>query len=128
MIFGIGTDRVVIDRIAHSLARFDQRFVQRIYTKSEYKHACKHQNKARRLAMMFAAKEATVKAIGTGFVGDIRPRDVEVDYLESGQPILHLHAGVAEAAQARGISQMHLSLSDDGGVAIAFVVAEKDLI
>jgi len=126
VIFGIGTDRVVIERIARSLERFGQRFVQRLYTEKEYQHACQKKNPARRLAMMFAAKEATFKALGTGFIHEMRAKDIEVDYLESGQPVIHLHATVALFAQNNGIANMHLSLTDDGGIAMAFVVAEKD--
>lgn len=128
MIAGIGTDRVVIARIQQSLQRFGTRFVQRLYTEKEYQHACQKKNTARRLAMMFAAKEAAVKALGTGFIRDIHAKSIEVDYLPSGQPVLHLHAGAAQEAHKQGIARLHLSLTDDGGVATAFVVAEKDIL
>jgi len=126
LIAGIGTDRVVIARIEQSLHRFGTRLVKRLYTEQEYQHACQHKKIARRLAMMFAAKEAVVKALGTGFVRNIRAKDIEVDYLPSGQPIIHLHAGAAHEAKTQHIHTIHLSLSDDGGIAMAFVVAEKD--
>jgi len=122
VIAGIGVDRVVTARIESSLNRFSMRFVQRIYTDGEYQLA-KKRGVARRLAMFFAAKEAASKALGTGFVG-FGMRDIEVVYQASGKPELVLHGGALLRAQSLGVHHHHLSLTDDDGVALAFVIME----
>ena len=123
MIVGIGVDRVAIARIARSRQRFSQRFVQRVYTDAEYALATL-KGVDRRLAMFFAAKEAVAKALGTGFVG-FAMRDVEVVYETSGKPEVLLHAGAAMRAKICDVAHMHLSLTDDDGVAMAFAIAES---
>ncbi|MDQ6953230.1 MAG: holo-ACP synthase [Mariprofundaceae bacterium] len=123
MILGIGVDRIAIQRVEKSLARFGNRFVRRVYTDAEYELA-QAKAVARRLAMFFAAKEAVSKALGTGFVG-FGMKDVEVVYLDSGQPEIILHAGAQQRAKFLSVSKIHLSLTDDDGVAMAFAVAES---
>ncbi len=123
-IVGIGTDRVVIARIASSLARFGERFVARIYTANEYEQAVQKGNVARRLAMLFAAKEAVSKALGTGFRGGVAMCDIEVVHQPSGKPEVMLHGATKLVADALHIRQVHLSLTDDGGIAMAFAVSE----
>jgi len=123
-IFGIGVDRIAISRIKQSHAKFGDTFIRRIYTVEEYDLAQKR-GVSRRLAMFFAAKEAVSKALGTGFIG-FAMKDVEVYYLESGKPEIRLHGKAKTLASQLGISKLHLSLSDDEGVALAFVVAEKN--
>jgi holo-[acyl-carrier protein] synthase len=122
MIVGIGVDRVSIVRIEHTLSQFSQRFIERVYTPSEYTLA-QHKGVARRLAMFFAAKEAVSKALGTGFVG-FSMRDIEVIYDKAGKPSIALHAGAHRQADRLNIEHIHLSLTDDDGVAMAFAVAE----
>ncbi|PCI42867.1 MAG: holo-[acyl-carrier-protein] synthase [Proteobacteria bacterium] len=123
MIIGIGVDKVVISRIENSIFRFPDRFVQRVYTSAEYELA-KAKGLARRLAMFFAAKEAVSKALGTGFMG-FSMKDIEVIYQPSGKPDIVLHAGALAQAKALGVAHVHLSLSDDNGVALAFAIAES---
>ena len=123
MIVGIGVDRVAIARIAGSRQRFAQRFIQRVYTDDEYVLAQK-KGVDRRLAMFFAAKEAVAKALGTGFMG-FSMRDIEVVYQPSGKPEVALHAGAAGRAQVCDVAHIHLSLTDDDGVAMAFAIAES---
>jgi len=122
-IFGIGTDIVQIKRIEQSIERFDTRFIQRVFTDAEYKLA-QQRGTYRRLAMFFAAKEAVSKALGTGFIG-FGMKDVEVFYLESGQPQIKLHNQAQQLAQKHDVQCIHLSLSDDAGAAMAFAVAES---
>lgn len=122
-ILGIGTDMVKIGRIQQSVERFDMRFIRRIFTDAEYTLA-QQRGTYRRLAMFFAAKEATSKALGTGFVG-FAMKDVEVCYLKSGKPTITLHNQAQALADKLGISHIHLSLTDDHGMAMAFVIAEK---
>ena len=122
MIVGIGIDRVGISRIQHASNRFPHRFVQRIYTPEEYQLA-QDKGVARRLAMFFAAKEAVSKALGTGFIG-FGMRDIEVMYEASGKPYIVLHGGADTRAKSLNIEHIHLSLTDDEDVAMAFAVAE----
>lgn len=123
-IIGIGTDRVVVERIRISMERFGDRFIQRVYTRHEYEQARGRGDLARRLAMLFAAKEAVAKALGTGFCQGVTPRLIETIHQATGKPECVLH-GVAEAAANRlGIESVHISLTDDDGIAMAFAVAE----
>jgi len=121
-IVGIGTDIVQIKRIEQSVTRFDMRFIQRVFTDAEY-HLAQQRGTCRRLAMFFAAKEAASKALGTGFVG-FGMKDIEVTYLQSGKPTIILHRQAQHIAKQLGITNIHLSLTDDNGMAMAFVVAE----
>jgi len=123
VIVGIGVDRIAIERVQKSLNRFGERFIARIYTDAEYELA-KLKGVARRLAMFFAAKEAVSKALGTGFIG-FAMKDIEVSYLDSGKPVVVLHAGAKQRADSLNIHQIHLSLTDDDGVAMAFAVSEN---
>ncbi len=121
-IFGIGTDIVQIKRIEQSLSRFGQRFIERVYTANEYSLA-QQRGTFRRLAMFFAAKEAVAKALGTGFIG-FAMKDIEVVYLDSGKPEINLHGRARLKAQELDIINIHVSLTDDAGTAMAFVIAE----
>jgi len=123
-IHGIGTDRVVISRIASSLERFGDRFICRVYSETEVEQARAKGNVARRLAMLFAAKEAASKALGTGFRHGITMRDIETIHQSSGKPEIKLHGAAAKLAAEMGITTVHLSLTDDDGIAMAFAIAE----
>jgi len=123
-IFGIGTDRVAIERIERSVDRFGDRFIQRVYTDAEHQQALSKGNTARRLAMLFAAKEAISKALGTGFRKGVMFKDIETIHQASGKPEVVLHGGAARVAKTAGISTVHISLTDDDGVAMAFAIAE----
>lgn len=124
MIVGVGVDRVVIDRISDALARFGPRFVARVFTCSEYDQAMARNRTARRLAMLFAGKEAVSKALGTGFRQGVAPKHIEILHCSSGKPQVVLHAGALRAAERAGVNRVHVSLSDDGGIALAFAIAE----
>jgi len=123
-IAGIGVDRVVISRIECSLERFGKRFEQRVYTAAEIAQARAKGNPGRRFAMLFAAKEAVSKALGTGFHQGVAPRHIETIHQPSGKPEVILHAGALSAASGQGVLHVHVSLSDDDGIAMAFAVAE----
>lgn len=122
MIVGIGTDQVLIGRIENSIKRFGDRFLSRVYTKSEIELA-RSRGFERRLAMYFAAKEAVSKSLGTGVSG-FSMRDIEVSYTAKGQPVVSMHGGAREIAQQLNIQRVHLSLTDEAGIAMAFVIAE----
>ncbi len=123
-IVGIGVDRIEIARIEFSLERFGDRFIHRVYTSDEIRQARSKGDFARRLAMLFAAKEAVAKALATGFRQGVAPIYIETVHHVSGKPEINLYGGAEEAASRLNISIVHVSLTDDDGVAMAFAVAE----
>ena len=121
MILGIGTDVCQIERIAKAIA--NPRFLARVFTDSERARLdglCP-ERVSERAAGIFAAKEAVAKALGTGFSG-FGCADIEILADANGRPYAALHSG---AAQLAGGAKVHLSISHDGGVAVAFAVLEK---
>lgn len=116
MIVGVGIDVVQVDRLERALARTPS-LASRLFTAGE--QTC---TRTASLAARFAAKEAVAKALGAP--GGLRWVDAEVVSDPSGRPRLVLHGGVAEEAAAQGITTWHLSLSHDGGIATAVVIAE----
>ena len=124
MIQGIGTDVVSIERIAHALERFGARFVNRILTPAERVRYERTRAKASHLAKRFAAKEAFSKAIGTGIHAPFGWHAVAVDRDPRGKPGLVPSPAMARYLEGRGITASHVSLTDDAGVAVAFVVLE----
>jgi len=124
-VIGIGVDRIAIARVAWSVERFGERFIRRVFTEAEYAQASAKGNAARRLAMLFAAKEAVAKALGTGFRQGVAPSHIETIHQPSGKPEIQLYGGAARAAGQLGIHTVHVSLSDDDGVALAFAIAES---
>lgn len=125
MIFGIGTDIVRIQRLRNDLERFGERFAQRILTDDEWVEFQKAGQKANFLAKRFAAKEATVKALGTGFRPGITLRDITVGHDERGKPLLLFSERIAKHMTERGVAAGgHLSLTDEQEYAVAFVVLE----
>ena len=123
-IVGMGTDLAEVDRIELSIARFGARFLERIYTAGEIAYVAGKANHFERYAARFAAKEAGMKALGTGWSGGIRWHDLEVTNLPSGRPMLLLHGKAAEHANGLGVRHIHLSLSHTATMAIAFVILE----
>lgn len=120
-IVGVGVDVVDVARLGRALAR-TPRLGIRLFTDHERDAGPGHARSLPSLAARFAAKEAVAKALGAP--GGLRWRDAEVVTGERGRPHLVLHGAVAEEADAQGIRTWHLSLSHDGGVATAVVVAE----
>ena len=122
MIFGIGTDLVRQDRIQQSLDRFGDRFVRRLLLQQELEAFHKQRNPTRFLAMRFAAKEAVVKAMGTGFANGMWVRDVGTIQNEWGRPeIIYSRRGEAMCRKL-GIGEGHISLTDEAGFVVAFAV------
>ena len=120
MIAGVGTDLCSIGRIARAME--NERFALRVFTPAERSRLdglCT-ERVHERAAGMFAAKEAVAKALGTGFVG-FGMADVEILADERGRPAVQLHGG---AAALTGGARVHLSISHDGGMALAFAVLE----
>jgi holo-[acyl-carrier protein] synthase len=116
-IVGVGVDVVEVARLQRALDRTPS-LAARLFTPQE-----QSAGRAESLAARFAAKEAVAKALGAP--GGLRWLDAEVVREPDGRPRLVLHGGVAEEAVAQGIATWHLSLSHDGGIATAVVVAES---
>src|ERR671938_201645 len=111
MILGVGTDLAEVHRIRESIHRFGDRFLQRIYTEREQAYCKSKANAAERFAARFAAKEAGMKAIGTGWRRGVRWQDFEVANLPSGKPTLKLHGVAAKFAERLGVRAISLSLT-----------------
>ncbi len=125
MILGIGLDVVATDRISRSLAEGNGRFEELVFTPAEREACATRADRAQALAARFAAKEACVKALGTGWAHGVAFQQVEVVGLEGGRPELRLTGRAAERAQALKVGRVHVTLSHELGVAAAVVVLEK---
>jgi len=126
MIVGIGTDVCSIERIAKSLERFGERFVKRILTPDEIPRFERTRDKAGHLAKRFAAKEAFSKAIGTGIHAPFTWHCISVTRNPKGKPGIKPNAIMEKHLNKLGVTHFHLSLTDDAGVAVAFVVLEAE--
>jgi len=125
MIYGIGVDLVNIKRMEDVLKRWEDRFINRVFTAVEKEACFKRAFPASAFSLRFAAKEAFSKALGLGMKKGIRWRDIEVLHLKSGKPILRLHGRSLEMCRENNIRGIHLSLSDENEYGIAMVVLEN---
>ena len=126
MIYGIGVDLVKVDRIERILARHGDRFLDRVFTGREIAYCRGKSWAAAGFAMRFAAKEAFSKALGVGLREDgIRWREVEVIPNPMGKPELYVSGRAAALCQTAGIENMHLTLTDEDGRALAVVILER---
>lgn len=123
MIYGIGTDIVHVNRMHENLEKYGDKFARRILTNfefDEFKNKNKN-NKAAFLAKRFAAKEATAKAMGTGFSGGLSLHHIGVEHDDAGKPILAFLDIAENFLHEKKIKQTHLSLADERDYAVAFV-------
>jgi holo-[acyl-carrier protein] synthase len=125
MIVGTGIDIAEVPRIAESISRFGDRFLRRIYTEGEIRYCESKANRVERYAARFAAKEAAMKALGTGWNHGVRWRDVEVTRQSSGRPTMTFHGKAAEFAARLGAVYIAVSLSHTSQQAIAQVILES---
>lgn len=125
MIYGIGTDIVESARIAQSLGRFGERFAQRILTESELQEYGSSSKPVLFLASRFAAKEALSKALGTGLRHPVNFTYITITHDSLGKPFFLFHPELNQFFSDQGITQHHLSISDEINMACAFVVLEK---
>lgn len=124
MIAGLGTDIVDIDRVARGLRRFGQRYVNKILTTAEIA-LLPDNDAATHLAGRFAAKEAAVKALGTGFSRGISCLQIEVLPDALGRPCLCLHDAAQQRMKELGASRAHVSISHERHTAVAVVILES---
>ena len=125
MIYGVGTDIVELSRVQETYDRFGEHFVNRLLMDEERQLFERNKWPVRFLAMRFAAKEATVKAMGTGFANGVWIRDVGIVNSDWGRPeIIWSDRGKARCRDL-GIGEGHVSLTDDAGLILAFAVVMK---
>ena len=124
MIIGIGTDIVEVDRINRLVGKYGQRFIDKVFTPHEQEVCLGAANQGQRLAARFAAKEAVMKALGTGWARGVRFKDIEIPSSEKQRPQVQLRGAAAERARKLGGATWHLSLTHIDRFAVAFVVLE----
>jgi holo-[acyl-carrier protein] synthase len=125
-VLGIGVDLVECARIEHSLERFGERFLHRVFTDGEIAYSNSMKFPARHLAARFAAKEAVSKAFGTGIGKAMGWRDIDVQKKESGEPFLVLTGGAQELGEKRGVGSALITLSHTDHHAMACVVLQSE--
>lgn len=124
MIFGVGTDIVELSRIQATYDRFGEHFVRRILMDEEIELFRRSKQPVRFLAMRFAGKEATVKAMGTGFAHGVWLRDVGILNNSWGRPTVTWSERGRRVCDRLGVGSGHVSLTDDAGLVVAFAVVE----
>ncbi|MEO1498257.1 MAG: holo-ACP synthase [Planctomycetota bacterium] len=125
-ILGIGTDIIECLRIAQLIERHGELFISRVYTEHEIAYCAARKAATQHYAGRWAAKEAVLKALGTGWVRGVSWRDVEVRNLHGGAPVAKLHGGARDIMENAGIRRMHLTISHCRSHATAYAIAEGD--
>jgi holo-[acyl-carrier protein] synthase len=125
VIVGTGVDLAEVPRIRASIERFGERFVKRIFTPAEIAYVERKANRYERYAARFAAKEAGMKAIGTGWKRGVTWQDFEVANLPSGKPTLRLHGMAAAISAKLGVRNISLSLTHTEQFGMAHVILEN---
>src|SRR5579884_553476 len=126
MIVGSGVDLADVARIRRSIERYGERFLTRVYTPAERAYVAQKKNRFERYAARFAAKEAAMKAIGTGWRHGVTWQDIEVRRLPGGRPAIVLSGKAAEFADKLGVTRVHLSLTHTAELAMAQVILESE--
>ncbi len=124
MILGTGIDLVEVERIERSMSVYGPRFLERVFTPAERAYCDRHRNRAERYAARFAAKEAGMKALGTGWRRGIRWQDLEVARQPGGRPTLNLAGEAAKVAEHLRVRHVALSLTHTATQAMAEVILE----
>jgi holo-[acyl-carrier protein] synthase len=124
MIVGTGIDIAEVPRIRQSIERFGERFLQRVFTAGEIRYCDSKANRAERYAGRFAAKEAAMKALGTGWNHGVRWQDCEVVRMPGSRPTIQFHGKAGEFAAKLGVKNAALSISHTAEHAIAQVILE----
>lgn len=125
MIVGTGIDIAEVPRIAESIVRFGDRFLHRIFTEDERRYCDSKANRIERYAARFAAKEAAMKALGTGWNRGVRWRDIEVCRQPGGQPTIAFHGVALSFATRLGVKNISLSITHTADQAMAMVILEN---
>jgi len=124
MIVGLGVDIAEVDRVRGAIERQGERFLKRLYTAKERAYCEKFKNKYERYAGRFAVKEATMKALGTGWSRGVRWVDIEVVRQSGGRPTVTLRGEAAKVASSLGVERVMLSITHTSAQAFAQVIFE----
>jgi|HEV7954857.1 holo-[acyl-carrier protein] synthase len=124
MIVGLGIDICEVDRIREAVQRHGEAFLKRVYTPSEIAYCKKHRDPYERYAARFAAKEAAMKALGTGWRRGVRWVDIEVARMPSGQPTIKFYGETEKIAESLGVKRILLTITHSGNTALAQVIFE----
>jgi holo-[acyl-carrier protein] synthase len=124
VLIGTGVDLIEVERIAHSIERYGERFLRRVYTDLEIAYCSSRRVSAESYAARFAAKEAGAKALGTGISRGVTWNEFQVGRKPGGRPVLELSGRAALLAQELGVRAISLSLTHTGSLAMATVVME----
>ena len=122
-VYGIGTDIISIERMAGLVNRKGERALARLFTDAEREYCERYVKSVERYAGRFAAKEAVSKALGTGIAGGVSFKGVEIVHDEFGKPMVVLHGSTKQAAEAKGIRLIHVSISHERTYAVAYATA-----
>lgn len=126
MIVGTGIDIAEVDRIAETIDRFGRRFLNRVFTPTEIRYCDSKANRVERFAARFAAKEAAMKALGTGWNFGVTWRSVEVLRVPGRRPTMAFHGRAGEFFRKLGATRAHLSITHTKELAMAQVILEGD--
>jgi holo-[acyl-carrier protein] synthase len=124
VIKGVGVDLIKVDRLEKAVQRSGERFLERVFCLEELEYCQTKKNPFPHLAVRFAAKEATFKALGTGWGLGLGWKEILINQNEVGQPQVYLKGKAQERAQKMGIKDILISLSHEGDYALAFAVAQ----
>jgi holo-[acyl-carrier protein] synthase len=124
MIRGLGIDLLETARMSAALAEHGERFASRVFTPLELEQCAERKDRIQALAARFAAKEACLKALGTGWSAGLAFRQVEVVRRSNGRPELRLHGAAAQRADDMGVTAFHVSLTHQESAAAAVVILE----
>jgi len=124
LIVGLGVDIAEVGRIEAAIRRHGQAFLRRLFTPAEMAYCEGHRNKYERYAGRFAAKEAAMKALGTGWKHGVRWLDIEIVQLPSGKPSLELRGRAQEFAERLEVKNIALTITHSGNTALAQVIFE----
>jgi len=125
VIVGLGVDMEEITRVGEAIKRHGRIFLERIFTPAEIAYCERHRDPVERYAGRFAAKEAAMKALGTGWGQGVRWRDIEVARQPGGRPTIIFHGVARERAERLGGRQISLSITHTGNFALAEVILEN---
>ena len=126
MIAGIGVDLCEVERMEAAIARHGERLLARLYTPAERRYCESRPNRMERFAGRFAAKEAAMKAIGTGWSRGVGWRDFEVSRANGGRPVIIFHGAARRIADAMGVTRALVSITHVRSMALAQVLLETD--
>jgi holo-[acyl-carrier protein] synthase len=124
VIVGLGVDMEEISRLGEAISRHGRRFLERVFTAAEIAYCERHRDSVERYAGRFAAKEAAMKALGTGWSKGVRWVDIEVTRRPGSRPTIILHGAARERAERMGMRQVSLSITHTGNLAFAEVIFE----